>query len=127
MGTDSSPHTAPVGTEAAAPGDGDPALRLAGLRDRLRGEAGVVEQLLCHIAEQNQAHAESQRLERCCASMDEPDRVSSQVLIAVSAAATESRLTRLWVAASLARSLAQSRASEADSLGVEARKFRRAS
>ena len=120
MGREANLRAEAAPTEATALGEGDTVRALAEALDRLAAEADLVERLLSHIAEQHdQARARRERLERCCARMDEADRASGEVLLAAEAAAIESRLVRLQVAASLAKAFARLRASEAESLKDE--------
>lgn len=120
MGREANLRAERTPTEGAAPGERETVRAVAEVLDRLGAEADLAERLLSHIAEQHaQARAERERLERCCACMDEADRASGQVLIAAEAAAIQSRLMRLRVAASLAKAFARLRASEAESVQAD--------
>lgn len=123
MGTGVKLHAAkPAPTQARTAAEGDAAFALAERLCRLAVEAELVERVLAHISEQrDQAGAARGRLERCDAGMDEAERGASWAPRAAEAAAIESRLTRLRVAASLTKAFAQLRATEVETLEGEGR------
>lgn len=97
------------------------ALWLAESLGWLAAEADLLERLLSHIGEErDKARAARERLERRRASMDEADRAPSEAGMQAEAAAIESRLTRLRVAALLAMAFARLRSAEAEALGGQA-------